>query len=390
METLGEPRTCYARWTMRDASAGAREDLKPLTSLRFAAALLVFFDHAPATRTFAEHFALGESAVAFFFLLSGFILMVNYHRDFTTGIAWSAVSRFYAARFARVYPMQVVTTILAVIALAICGDPVHSEFGNLWSGLGAVERIDKVLAALMLLQPWTWNATIVLGVNPPAWSIADEAFFYALFPVAAWYALRAFRSFPSAVVLCVAALMWATFALVFAHAPIGSWLSFYFPPVRFLDFFIGMLLGLAYLKRNDTILPFPSVLEAAALAGVAIATALLPRFPGPLHFGLWLMPFSALLISVFARRAGLISKAISHKFFIALGEASFVFYLIHSILLTAMTATFGSGAVMMVPSLAISLALSFALFCWVETPCRKRIRTTLAAKAAAPCVADAA
>jgi peptidoglycan/LPS O-acetylase OafA/YrhL len=359
---------------MRDASV-ARKDLKPLTSLRFVAALMVFVDHAPATRPLAERYELGEFGVTFFFLLSGFILMVNYHNQFTAGIALIALRRFYVSRFARVYPMQVLTTVIAVVALALWGDAPHNDFGNLWTGVGATERLEKVMAAVLLLQPWTPSPPIVFGVNPPAWSIADEAFFYALFPLAAWYATTAFRAFGPAVVLGAAGLIWVTFVLTFTHASAGSWFFYYFPPVRFIDFFIGMLLGLAHVKWNELVSRrFPTVLEAASLIGASIGVVLIPLVPGQLRFALWMTPFAAFLISIFAYQAGSISQWMSKSPLIALGEASFAFYLVHGIVLNCMNVTFGDNATIALPSFAITVALSFGLFHWFETPMRAQIR----------------
>ena len=81
----------------------SRSDLKPLTSLRFVAALLVFAWHCYPMRQVAGVFSFGYIGVSFFFLLSGFILTYGYHRTFARGIEPHAVRAFYAARIARVY-----------------------------------------------------------------------------------------------------------------------------------------------------------------------------------------------------------------------------------------------------------------------------------------------
>lgn len=348
-------------------------DLRPLTSLRFAAALLVFFDHAPLTRSVAERYELGGYGVGFFFLLSGFILMVNYHREFRDRISQAAMMRFYIARFARVYPLQVTATILAVVALITFGEPDHNKFGHLWTGLSASERRDKVLATLFLIQPWSGNTSLILGVNPPAWSIADEAFFYALFPFAAWYLLRAFRSFGSTPVLGFASLLWASGLFIFLKTSPGGWFTYFQPPLRFADFFIGMMLGLAFLKGKPPA-RLGSVLEVASIVASGFAVALIPFIPEQLRPVLWMMPFSAIVIAVFARQTGLLSRLLSHPRLIALGEASFAFYLVHNIVIVAMVPHFGTSIATMIFSFVITLLLSFALFRWIEAPMRRIIK----------------
>ena len=69
----------------------AARALLPLTSLRFAAALLVFSWHCVPTRRFSAVFSLGYIGVAFFFLLSGFILTYRYHASFRDGLRFDAV-----------------------------------------------------------------------------------------------------------------------------------------------------------------------------------------------------------------------------------------------------------------------------------------------------------
>lgn len=60
-------------------TAGERADLKPLTSLLFVAALLIFAHHA---FPIGPAYELGLDGVDFFFLLSAFALTYAYHRDF--------------------------------------------------------------------------------------------------------------------------------------------------------------------------------------------------------------------------------------------------------------------------------------------------------------------
>src|SRR5882724_4066312 len=81
-----------------------------LTGLRFVAALMVFLFHASP-----QHFCEGFAGVAFFYVLSGFILTHNYRRNLRN-LRWQEVRNFYACRLARIYPVHVLTFI-AIIPL---------------------------------------------------------------------------------------------------------------------------------------------------------------------------------------------------------------------------------------------------------------------------------
>lgn len=180
------------------SNAFAREQLKPLTSLRFGAALLVFVYHCEPTAAFAGAYALGHAGVGFFFLLSGFILTYTYYGHFSGPISWENVREFYVARLARIYPLHLVSMGLAIAVLARFG-------GTFWDRSDYVTRASAFVAQSSLMQSWLPNENIYFGLNSPAWSISVEAFFYALFPFLVSSLLRSFgRSSPRLIFVAAA------------------------------------------------------------------------------------------------------------------------------------------------------------------------------------------
>jgi hypothetical protein len=139
--------------------------LEALTGLRWFAAFGVFLFHVrdfyplPGTPDTA---LFGNSGVTFFFVLSGFVLTWSFTPNDTA-------PRFYWRRFARIWPALAVSTALAV--------PVF------YSGRAvALDHAQQLglLASLTLVQAWI--PEVLFAGNPAAWSLSDEAFFYALFP----------------------------------------------------------------------------------------------------------------------------------------------------------------------------------------------------------------
>jgi peptidoglycan/LPS O-acetylase OafA/YrhL len=349
-----------------------RHEVKPLTALRFVAAMLVFVYHAPLWQPFAAAHGVGQAGVGFFFLLSGFILTYTYSGRLRSR---ASVARFYVARFARVYPAYLVSIVLAL--------PVVAAYGTLaWNKSSPVVRGEALVAQVLAVQAWFPREEIYLGINSPAWSISVEAFFYALFPMLLRTISRSFATATSRTVFLMAAATWACAAAVFAIPHhVYVWTTYILPPVRLVDFVVGMLLGLAFL-RGYRLPGAATAWEAAAVCAVAAAIVAIPFVPGGWQYSLWMLPFWAALIAVFARRRGAVSRLLSRPLFVRLGEISYAFYLVHLTVLIAVEHVV-PGAFVTAVGLAGSLAAAWLLHRCVERPLRTAIRGRFARTAAA-------
>lgn len=354
----------------RAALSARRNALRPLTSLRFFAALLVFVTHSEVTRRYAVVFGFGYAGVGFFFLLSGFILTYTYWHAFDKRLTGDAVRAFYRARIARVYPVYLVTMTMMLIFLSLCG-------GDFWTGLPAGARLRAVVAELLVVQSWLPAAVNPAAVNPPAWSIAVEALFYALFPVLLWGLLRVLRQAWYGAILAAAAAVWTGLAVWerTQHVALDQWPLYTFPPARLPEFLIGMLLGVAFLRRPaGTTMRSATRAELLALCCALAGIVWSPGFPGALRFGGLLIPAFALIIWVFAQQRGALSRALGGAVFVRLGEISFSLYLVHLFAVYAVQRTGAGGFLALLGSFALTLALSFALYHLVEEPLRALIR----------------
>lgn len=157
------------------------KDIRSLTSLRFFAALSIVIFHY----TFEIESLSGTlpnrlyTGVDFFFILSGFILTHSYIRAIEDG-TFSARD-FYIKRFARIYPVHIVTLILSALTTAatLTFWGVGFDSGDSWSCL---------TSSVFMLQAWGIHARPCF--NNPSWSISAEWFAYLLFPLLAAWALK--------------------------------------------------------------------------------------------------------------------------------------------------------------------------------------------------------
>lgn len=103
---------------LREAATGSpREQLQSLTGLRIFAALAVYFSHvgapAGAPAILSTVMSAGYYGVTFFFVLSSFVLAVNYFGDLRHPSARSLWT-FASARIARVHPLYLLVLIYMI------------------------------------------------------------------------------------------------------------------------------------------------------------------------------------------------------------------------------------------------------------------------------------
>ncbi|TLS46417.1 acyltransferase [Streptomyces montanus] len=348
----------------------SRDALPSLTGLRFWAALLVVLYHL--SRQVGEVPGLtplvwyGRTGVTFFFVLSGFVLAWTYEG------ARLPVTVFYRRRFARIWPLHLVTTALSVALYLL---------------LSAEVSVTAVAASLPLMQ--AWHPALAKGGNPAAWSLSDEAWFYALFPgLLALLAARGNRLLRRAGATAVLALplAWLCGALVVSPA-VRSWLLDYLPLTRSAQFVLGVVCALA-VKRGGR--P-PLSLPAAAVAVLAWHTALIP-WHAALPDSAWYGPYNASQLLSAPLFAALIAAA-AHRdvqglptglrgtWLLRLGRWSFAWYLVHELVLRLFLHLYGRTAPGW-PSLVVWLVLALAsqalaglLYALVERPAESWLRS---------------
>lgn len=193
----------------------APQDLKPLTALRFAAALwVVGYDYWPNLAGASEPVFLtrGYLGVEMFFVLSGFILSHVYLQ--AAGEGRFRYGAFLWARIARVYPMHLATlAVIGLLSLAAAAAGVGMDH-NLadWAALPA-----------NLTLTHAWGFAPAAAWNHPSWSVSAEWLAYLSFPGFAWAAWR-LRDRPNLAVTLAILALFATYGAfsALAGAPLTS------------------------------------------------------------------------------------------------------------------------------------------------------------------------
>lgn len=354
--------------------------IKPLTSLRFFFAFMVFVSHLwflQDESPFLKHlyddiFYEGYVGVSFFFILSGFVLGYNYHDRILSGE--TKFSQFWLARFARIYPLHFLTLMISV-PLSFTGD--------------AVEWITRFVLNIFLIQSFIPSDTVYFYFNSVSWSISDEWFFYLMFPFLVFLLLR--RKY---IWMTVAMLLAIPFLLLLVKEGYHEKYFYINPLLRIGDFIIGKLLYRVYKKRKDIEVlnnrTTASVAEIASILVLAVFFYYHNSIPQGFRYSCYYWPPMILLIYTFSYSKGIVSDLLSNRLLVYLGEISFGFYMIHMLVIR-----YYQYLPLKIPILAnifpahdlkayliffISLAASMATYKWYEVPLNKYIKRRLGPK----------
>ena len=356
--------------------------IKSLTGLRIYAALLVFITHflmfdyffdVPKGSYFSFFEGLGALGVSLFFILSGFILYINY---LAPGKPKLNAKLFYWARFSRIYPVFFVALLCAAPIQLFSNDtrPFFSLF----------------LPNLFLVQ--CWRPEICGIINPPDWSISNEAFFYAVFPLLGILFQAKNRLFFWTFLLLYGGYLFWNFTFG------GYWQGNIWPLNRLIEFLAGMIAGSLYCKIPKPqwlYLWFTAPVKRHALTvlvfGMISLMASIPLFSElPLSIAkLCLIITGTLFILLLAYSESFSSpwKGLTHPWVIYGGEISYSFYLVHQLVIRyfrhglfygfgvdASTFPLWFHGIIFWLLLLMALGISHLMFQHIETPCRRYLR----------------
>ena len=351
--------------------------IKPLTSLRFVFAFMVFLHHlnflssSSNTRiqwVFQHIFEEGFIGVSFFFILSGFILAYNYQHRILGGT--ESISRFITARIARIYPLHVLTLIAAIPLI----------YG---AGLCCIDSNQLVaqnfLANLFLVHSFFPEVGRCCYFNGPSWSISVEFFFYILFPVLIYTTQNLVESTYKLIVCITTMFVVILGFMLFSDGNFSGGLFYRNPLVRTADFLLGICLyNLFRLNKTRFPINYSTLWEIGCIALFILFFTLKGYIPliGRYSIYYWL-PVS-IMIYVFAFQSGRVSKILSNPILILLGEISFAFYMIHQIVLRYMDWYWERWAITEIErvfyAFVITLVLSYVSYKVFELPMNKWLK----------------
>jgi len=312
-------------------------------------------------QSIAYLFKAADIGVSYFFILSGFVMVIAYGDKQQVNAAG-----YFKNRISRIYPVYFLALGLVTGYYLLKG----------W-------EVDIKAFGLNLFVLQAWVPPYPLSLNYTGWSLAVELFYYALFPVL-------FNRFYTRVKLKSVAIFvfsfWAVSQLIFLLLLYSSFYKgfpsksndflFHFPVLHLNQFLVGNLAGLVFRQFSFKAKNYDIGLIALILGLVALLRVPNPRI---FHNGLLAVIFVTFIFLI-CLNTGKISSLFRGKLFIFLGEISYGIYILQypAFLLAQDLVKFlhvTHAVVAFYVFVLFLLILSALSFLLIETPLRNKIRT---------------
>ena len=289
--------------------------IKTITGWRIFFVLLIILHHVGLDQL--DMMSLG---VCYFFMSSGFLLSLKYPFKELDGRAYRA---FAWRRILRIYPLHWFTLVLWLGASALLGTLVIDP---LTLGLNAT-----------LLHSWSLSYPIYYSYVKVSWFLGTLLFGYLCYPLLAhWYLPLRLRH--KLIVLAVLGLL---AIVILAGTDDYSRTALYvFPPMRLIDFLIGMTLphvcrvarGLPIIGKSEN----GTDAELVAIAVLSLAVMVHGAYPGVRPWSdtvIWWLP-QALLIMVcymYDKREGFVGKFMASRPLQWIGTVCFELFMLQGV-----------------------------------------------------------
>lgn len=316
----------------RPTPSAGKTEIGAMTGLRGVAALLVAIYHINP-ELIARHgvgvgvlVGKGYLWVDLFFVLSGFVLALNYGHFFSGGLSAARWREFLIRRIARVYPLYCVVVLAGFAGWLVAMHASHAA--NLLPTPPLRHPAFDAAANLLMIQSWGIGPSI----DGTAWSLSAEWAAYLLFPVLVAATLFSDTRIAAGTGVIAVASAVAT-ALMTRHdgayhsGPLDAYDGATMEPI--VRCLAGFMLGLLMFRLAQS----RRVLEPAASDGAVgfVIALLVIGFVVGVH-DLLIYPLFALLVLGLYGNRGCWARVFGWRPLYWLGTVSYSLYLLHPFL----------------------------------------------------------
>ncbi len=295
-------------------------DVQALQALRGLAFVGIFLGHF-------YYFGWTPISVSVFFVLSGFLLTIKedrHYENYTLKEAFNEALR----RIRKLYPLHLVLTVIC-IPLAIVREDVFS----IW------DLVLKFISNIFLVQSIIPSANVAASLNGVAWYLSTILVLYIVFP----FIYRVFFSIKNAdklriMLLCTIFLQTLMVFIVYRtiyYETVIVYMTHCFPVYRVFDMLAGIQLALLLTVKEERNVDFSpkayiifEILILLSCADLVYLWAMGDTNIFYTHAPVTTL-LAVLLTFVFSKKKGILTKLLTNKVIVFLGDRSGSAFLIH-------------------------------------------------------------
>ena len=262
--------------------------INSLQSIRYILALMIFVHHY----VYPPYNPFGDFPVAFFFILSGYVMTLGYQKKMLSPEFDYKI--FLFKRIKKVYPLHFIMMVIALMPIVISA-VIHFDISRMLS-------LACSIPAFLLIQSWIPDLQYTYAGNSVSWFLSSMIFCYIMAP----FIIRMISLYTKKAFMLLMIVLIAYFVVIYhISGPRMGYCVYIFPIIRLIDFTMGaMLYKVMAVCSFETIKNLSthskSLLELLAIMAIGLAMLLggivLPQYE---LASLYWIP-SILVIFVFA------------------------------------------------------------------------------------------
>lgn len=212
------------------SSKSSSHHIATLQSMRFIFCILIFIYHFLESTGKLHFYYGGDAGVTFFFILSGFVLSIGCGPSVANGTFHYV--QFLRKRLAKIYPLHLVTFIIALCMSFVAGVKFD---------------VIKTFLHIFMLQEFTLSEDMLRYGTGLSWFLGALFFCYLLFPFL-YRQLIVSRNKVFGALLTIYILLALAIESCCNNSAIDDFV-YAFPPLRIIDFILGIVLYRLYITN---------------------------------------------------------------------------------------------------------------------------------------------
>lgn len=310
-----------------------------LQSWRALFIIMICIEHMALTNKLS-FWAAGGEGVTFFIVLSGFLMSYVY-LDRMHDYSIKAQKDFLIKKIKKFYPLHIMALLAALLLNVLV---VLKNEGIAIASLTDL-AVKTVLNALFLQVYVPIDGIFMNNVNGVAWFLSAIVFCYANSVFAIGFVKRIDKKGKLLLGFAGCLILHTVLVEIFRKNDYRTFVLYVFPFFRFLEYFIGMLIGKWFVSYKMEIgKKTGTLLEILAIVIFFVNHTLVQNgfwADKGIKYNYFVLGTAMVIVTIFAFEAGYVSSLLKNRVLVYIGNISFDIYIMHQVIIKYVTTALG-------------------------------------------------